>query len=85
MLRRLGDILHLPCQVTKLSNDPTSGAARPTSTAVAKGIAPPASVFDPTAPHPWAQAMLQAVEDEKQKVRRVAGVYMVSTRLWTKL
>lgn len=55
-------------QVTKLSNDPASGAAKPTSTAPAKGIAPSASVFHPAAPHPWAAEMLQQVEKEKQQV-----------------
>lgn len=55
-------------QVTRLSNDPASGAAKPTSTAPAKGIAPPASVFDPTVPHPWAAEMLQQVAKEKNQV-----------------
>ena len=56
-------------QVTRLSNDPASGVAKPTSTAPAKGIAPPASVFDPTVPHPWAAEMLQQVAKEKNQVR----------------
>jgi hypothetical protein len=55
-------------QVTRLSNDPASGAAKPTSTAPAKGIAPPASVFDPTVPHPWAAEMLQQVAKERDQV-----------------
>lgn len=61
------DIRGIGITVTKLSNDPASNSAKPTNTAPAKGIAPPASVFDPAEPHPWAAHMLEQVKEEEKR------------------
>lgn len=53
--------------MSRLSSDSAAAAARPTMSSLAKRQSGPASVFDPSDPHPWAASMVAAAEQEQRQ------------------